>query len=155
MKIRCEGTIRHEGMGQAWAQLSYKFRGVKQKFGSLWFKLDLTTGTFMNYHTPKRPNFVTFCPHFAPYWGVGGRAPPGPFLPCAYDSYWASMSKTIFHLGLAFLNSYQTLVFSYLYIHLWVIDKTTRFECWEWWKQDWNMKWINSIALRWMKRNLL
>ena len=24
----------------------------------------------MNYHTPKRPKFATFCPHFAPYFPI-------------------------------------------------------------------------------------
>ena len=43
----------------------------------------------MNYHTPKRPHFETFCPHFASYFPnfvlIGGpRAPPGPLLCCAY-----------------------------------------------------------------------
>ena len=35
----------------------------------------------MNYHTPKRPHFETFCPHFAPYFPNfapywGGPGPP-------------------------------------------------------------------------------
>ena len=58
--------------------------GGPKKLCSLWFKLCLTTGIFMNYHTPKRPNFATFCLHFAPYFSNfapywGGRVPHGPF----------------------------------------------------------------------------
>ena len=36
----------------------------------------------MNYHTPKRPHFKTFCPHFAPYFP--NFAPIFQFLRCTY-----------------------------------------------------------------------
>ena len=65
------------------------WKGGPKKFCSLWFKLGLTTGIFINCHTPKWSHFATYCPNFdpyfpnfAPYWGAQG--PPGPFLRCAY-----------------------------------------------------------------------